>query len=103
MLIQTYETWAKKNDKKCRRFVGYGRTSSKRLFRITNRPSILRAAGFRLVTGGMMDDCSRRTDERGKLKTPRKAVADFLEDGDYSEALYYPDPFDACGVMVWAK
>lgn len=103
MPIQTYQKWARNNDKKCRRFIGYAENSTARMFRITNRPSILREAGFRLVSGGMFDRCTRRTSERGILKTPKQAVADFLDDREYTEALYYPDGHDPYNLFVWIK
>jgi len=101
MTIQTYQAWAKKNDAQCRRFVGWDR--GRRLFRVTNRTSILIGHGFKLISGGMMNDCTVLTETRGQPNTPRAAVEKFIEDEDYSEVVYFPHPTIATGILVWAK
>jgi hypothetical protein len=91
--IQTYGTWAKQNDKKCRRF-SHWETSSTQVFRVTDRQTILHNAGFRQLGG---------TDVSADFRTPLKAVKNFIEDwaADLVHVLYWTDGYHE--INVWGK
>lgn len=97
--IQTYDTWARQNNKKCRRFshwevpVVAGRIS-RQVFRITDRHTILHDAGFRLLGG---------IDVNADFRTPLKAVKNFIEDWavDLVHVLYWTDGYHE--INVWGK
>lgn len=54
-----------------------------------------------------MGDCSRRTAVAGVVKSPRSAVADFIEaeypESEIAEVVYFRDPNDYYGLYVWIR
>jgi hypothetical protein len=107
MTIKTYTTWAKHTGVSC--VSPCHRTSAgHRLFRYDKpltRHDVLTSAGFRQVSGGALLDCTRLTEERSVQLTPAEAVKEFLKESahEYSDVIYYRDPEDYWGVIVWAK
>lgn len=90
-VIQTYASWAKANDKKCRRFSHYEKSVA--YYRITDRRSILHEAGFRM--------CAEPVFSASDL-TPREAVKQTY-DGTHAHLLYYSGSIDVSEITVWFK
>lgn len=104
--ISTYQSWAKANGMKTRTF-DHQDAEGHNWYRITDRPSLLRDSGFRLISAGQMEACSRRTDISGYTLTPRKAVERFLEDhysdDEFIQVVYFDDPNNALELYVWGR
>lgn len=104
--ISTYRAWAKRNGKQTRTF-DHRDEKGHNWYRVTDLPSLLRDAGFKLISAGLMGTCSRRTDVAGHVLTPREAVEIFLEDefaeGEFIEAVYFDDPNNALELYVWGR
>lgn len=100
-LINTYVAWSSSKKLKCRTFTKY--IGAFKVYSYTTRASILNSEGFRQISGGKFEICSRRTKEPGLLTTPRQAVEGLIEGNGYSEVVYYRDEDDWTKLIVWVK
>lgn len=89
--IQTYASWAKAHDKKCRRFSHYDQNVP--VYRVTDRRSILLDAGFHM--------CAEAVYSASDL-TPRQAVEREYDD-THAHLVYYSDSYDRGEIIVWFK
>lgn len=109
-MIETYTTWAIRNGKSAA-YLGHPTSVGRKFLRRSpplTRRSILMDAGFRQVSNdGLLNDCTQRTEQRGQVLKPRTAVQKFLakegHDFENGEAVYYRDPADCYGLIVWMK
>jgi hypothetical protein len=97
--IETYSTCARANNKQCRTFSHWVRPvvaskMSYRVFRITDRHTILQDSGFRLLGG---------TGTNKDFPKPLAAVKNFIDDwaSPLAHVLYWTD--SCYEINVWGK
>lgn len=110
MPIETWTTWANRNGKSCV-YLGHPTSPGRKFLRRSQpftRQDLLLEAGFRQVSNdGMLEDCTRRTDDAKLVLPPKEAVLRFLEfnytEEEYRHAVYYRDHADYYGLVIWIK